>query len=232
MRILLVEDDKQHVEFIRRGLKQEGYCIDHASDGEYGLILALSTSYDLFIFDLMLPSMDGLSLIRNIRSKGITTPILILSALSTVDDRVQGLRSGGDDYLIKPFAFSELVVRLEALYRRATGLSKSAQLCVADLSMDIQRHEVFRNEIRIDLQPKEYILLEYMMRNAGHVLSKTMIMEHVWDYNFDPLTNVVEVRISKLREKIDRGFDCKLIHTIRGVGYVLEKRVNQEVHND
>jgi len=197
MRILLVEDDKQHVEFIRRGLKQEGYCIDHASDGEYGLILALSTSYDLFIFDLMLPSMDGLSLIRNIRSKGITTPILILSALSTVDDRVQGLRSGGDDYLI-----------------------------------DIQRHEVFRNEIRIDLQPKEYILLEYMMRNTCHVLSKTMIMEHVWDYNFDPLTNVVEVRISKLREKIDRGFDCKLIHTIRGVGYVLEKRVNQEVHND
>jgi len=225
MRILLVEDDEKQAEFIRRGLEQEGACIDHAIDGEQGLKIALSAPYDLFVFDLMLPRMDGLSLIHAVRKKGITTPILVLSARNSVDDRVQGLRVGGDDYLVKPFAFSELVARLDALHRRATGLAEPARLSVADLSMDLQRHKVFRGSKAIDLQPKEYVLLEYLMRNTGRAVSKTMIMEHVWDYNFDPQTNVVEARISRLREKVDRPFECSLIHTVRGIGYVLEARL-------
>jgi len=231
MRILLVEDDKRQAEFIRRGLEQEGGCVDHAADGEQGLSLALSTTYDLFIFDLMLPGKDGISLIRDIRAKGITTPILVLSARNSVDDRVQGLRSGGDDYLVKPFAFSELVARLEALHRRATGLAEPDQLSVADLHMDLQRHKVRRGDCSIDLQPKEYVLLEYLMRNAGRVVSKTMIMEHVWDYNFDPQTNVVEARISRLREKVDRPFEHHLIHTVRGIGYVLKNEPQQLASN-
>ncbi len=223
MRILLVEDDKCQAEFIRRGLEQEGACVDHAADGEQGLILALSSPYDLFVFDLMLPLRDGLSLIHEVRAKGVSTPILILSARNSVDNRVEGLRAGGDDYLIKPFAFSEFIARLDALQRRATGLAEPACLSVADLQIDVQRHKVFRGGNSIDLQPKEYLLLEYLMRNAGRVVSKTMIMEHVWDYNFDPQTNVVEARISRLREKVDRPFACSLIHTVRGIGYVLEK---------
>jgi len=224
MRVLLVEDDERQAEFIRRGLEQEGACIDHASDGEQGLNLAVSAPYDVFIFDLMLPLRDGLSLIHAVRGKGISTPILVLSARNSVDDRVQGLRAGGDDYLVKPFAFSELVARLDALHRRATGLAEPARLSVADLSMDLQRHKAFRGDIPLDLQPKEYVLLEYLMRNSGRVVSKTMIMEHVWDYNFDPQTNVVEARISRLREKVDRPFEIHLIHTVRGIGYVLEIR--------
>jgi len=227
MRILLVEDDRRQAEFIRRGLEQEGGCIDHAADGDHGFSLALSAPYDIFIFDLMLPGKDGISLIHDIRAKGITTPILVLSARNSVDDRVQGLRAGGDDYLVKPFAFSELVARLDALHRRATGLAEPARLYVADLHMDLQRHKVCRGKAPIDLQPKEYVLLEYLMRNAGRVVSKTMIMEHVWDYNFDPQTNVVEARISRLREKVDRPFEPHLIHTVRGVGYVLENRCEQ-----
>jgi len=233
MRILLVEDDERQAAFIRRGLEQEGACIDHAADGEQGLNLALSAPYDLFIFDLMLPLRDGLSLIHSVRSKGVTTPILVLSARNSVDDRVQGLRAGGDDYLVKPFAFSELVARLDALHRRATGLAEPAHLSVANLHMDLQRHKVFRGDSMnsnkaIDLQPKEYVLLEYLMRNAGRVVSKTMIMEHVWDYNFDPQTNVVEARISRLREKVDRPFEHCLIHTVRGIGYVLEQRDSKD----
>jgi len=224
MRVLLVEDDERQAEFIRRGLEQEGACIDHAPDGEQGLNLAISAPYDVFIFDLMLPVRDGLSLIHAVRGKGISTPILVLSARNSVDDRVQGLRAGGDDYLVKPFAFSELVARLDALHRRATGLAEPARLSVADLSMDLQRHKAFRGDIPLDLQPKEYVLLEYLMRNSGRVVSKTMIMEHVWDYNFDPQTNVVEARISRLREKVDRPFEIHLIHTVRGIGYVLEIR--------
>ena len=223
--MLLVEDDERQAEFIRRGLEQEGACIDHAPDGEQGLNLAVSASYDVFIFDLMLPLRDGLSLIHAVRGKGISTPILVLSARNSVDDRVQGLRAGGDDYLVKPFAFSELVARLDALHRRATGLAEPARLSVADLTMDLQRHKAFRGDLPLDLQPKEYVLLEYLMRNAGRVVSKTMIMEHVWDYNFDPQTNVVEARISRLREKVDRPFETHLIHTVRGIGYVLESRV-------
>ncbi len=222
MRILLVEDDKRQAEFIRRGLEQQGDCVDHAADGEQGLSLALSTTYDLYIFDLMLPGKDGISLIRDIRAKGVGAPILVLSARNSVDDRVQGLRAGGDDYLVKPFAFSELVARLEALHRRATGLAEPDRLRVADLHMDLQRHKVRRGDCAIDLQPKEYLLLEYLMRHAGRVVSKTMIMEHVWDYNFDPQTNVVEARISRLREKVDRPFESQLIHTVRGIGYVLK----------
>jgi len=224
MRILLVEDDLKQAEFILRGLRQEGDIIDHASDGEQGLNMAVSMSYDVFIFDLMLPLRDGLSLIHEVRSKAITTPILILSARNSVDDRVRGLRAGGDDYLVKPFAFSELSARLEALYRRTIGGDDPISLCVGDLSMDLKRHKVFREEQVLDLQPKEYVLLEYLMRNAGRAVSKTMIMEHVWDYNFDPQTNVVEARISRLREKVDRPFEYSLIHTMRGVGYVLENR--------
>jgi len=224
MRILLVEDDERQAEFIQRGLKQEGNCIDHAADGEYGLSLALSAHYDVFIFDIMLPLRDGLSLINAVRAKGVSTPVLILSARNTVDDRVQGLQAGGDDYLVKPFAFSELVARLHALHRRATGQPEPGRLNVADLVMDLQRHKVFRGATPIDLQPKEYALLEYLIRNSGRVVSKTMIMEHVWDFNFDPKTNIVEVRISRLREKIDRPFANPLLHTVRGIGYVLENR--------
>lgn len=228
MRILLVEDDERQAEFIRRGLKQEGANIDYAADGEDGLNLAVSASYDLFIFDLMLPVRDGLSLIHAVRAKGITTPILVLSARNSVDDRVRGLRAGGDDYLVKPFAFSELVARLEALQRRATGLAEPARLSVADLHVELQRHKAFRGEKKLDLQPKEYVLLEYLMRHAGRVVSKTMIMEHVWDYNFDPQTNVVEARISRLREKVDRPFERHLIHTVRGIGYILEDRTVED----
>ncbi|PCI45513.1 MAG: DNA-binding response regulator [Proteobacteria bacterium] len=225
MRILLVEDDEKQAQFIRYGLEQEGIYVDHAADGECALDLISSAApYDLFIFDLMLPHMDGLSLIHAVRSKGITTPILVLSARNSVDDRVQGLQVGGDDYLVKPFAFSELIARLDALHRRATGLAEPARLNVADLSMDLQRHNAFRNNKAIDLQPKEYVLLEYLMRNTGRVVSKIMIMEHVWNYNFDPQTNVVESRVSRLREKVDRPFEHPLIHTVRGVGYVLESR--------
>jgi len=224
MRILLVEDDIHQAELIRRGLEQEAVCIDHAADGEQGLSMALSASYDLFIFDLMLPLMNGLSLIHTVRAKGVTTPILVLSARNSVDDRVQGLQVGGDDYLVKPFAFSELIARVEALHRRATGLAEPTHLNVSDLRMDLQRHKAYRGSQAIALQPKEYVLLEYLMRNAGRAVSKTMIVEHVWDYNFDPQTNVVEARISRLREKVDRPFSVPLIHTVRGIGYVLEER--------
>ncbi len=224
MRILLVEDDQKQAEFIRRGLRQEGFCIDHASDGEQGLNRALSAPYDLFIFDLMLPLRDGISLINIVRAQGVSTPILVLSARNSVDDRVKGLQAGGDDYLVKPFAFSELLARIDALHRRATNLNEPVQFNVADLHLDSRRQKVFRGSSPIDLQPKEYALLKYLMRHAGRAVSKTMIMEHVWDYHFDPQTNVVESRISRLREKVDRPFDLQLIHTVRGIGYVLEER--------
>ncbi len=225
MRILLVEDDHRQAQFIVHGLQQEGVCVDHVADGEAGLHQSLCAPYDVFVFDLMLPIRDGLSLIHEVRSKGITTPILVLSARNSVDDRVRGLHAGGDDYLIKPFAFSELYARIQALYRRATGMAEPTQLALGPLRLDLQRRKVSRSEQTIDLQPKEFALLEYLMRNAGRVVSKTMIMEHVWDYNFDPQTNVVEARISRLREKVDRPFEIALIHTIRGVGYVLEYRL-------
>lgn len=209
--------------FVIKGLKQGGFAVDHATDGEDGLHLALHESYDAAIVDIMLPKLDGLSLINEMRRNKINTPVIILSAKRSVDDRVKGLQTGSDDYLTKPFAFSELLARIQALIRRTTGIAESTRLRVGDLSMDLLSREVTRRGKRIDLQPREFALLEYLMRNAGRVVSKTMIMEHVWDYNFDPETNVVEARICRLREKIEVGFEKKLIHTIKGMGYVLRE---------
>ena len=222
MRLLLVEDDLKIASFILKGLKEAGFAVDHAPDGEDGLHLALNEPYDAAIIDIMLPKRDGLSLIEELRRQKINTPVLILSAKRTVDDRIKGLHSGGDDYLIKPFAFSELLARVQALIRRASGATEPTRLSVGDLSINFLTREVIRDGKKIDLQPREFALLEYLMRNAGRVVSKTMIMEHVWDYNFDPQTNVVEARICRLRDKVDRDFETGLIHTIRGVGYVLK----------
>jgi two-component system OmpR family response regulator len=223
MRLLLVEDDVKIASFVVKGLSAAGFAVDHATDGEQGLDLGLSEPYDVIIVDLMLPKRDGLSLIERLRREKIKTPVIILSAKDSVDDRVKGLEIGSDDYLTKPFAFSELLARVQALMRRASGTIESTRLTVGDLSLDLVTREVARNGQRIELQPLEYALLAYLMRNAGKVVSKTMIMEHVWHYNFDPQTNVVEARICRLRDKIDKGFDPKLLHTVRGVGYVLRK---------
>lgn len=222
MRILLVEDDKNIASFIIPGLKQAGFVVDHAMDGEEGLYMALEQPYDTAIIDIMIPKLDGLSLIEELRREKIKTPVIILSAKRSIDDRVKGLQTGSDDYLTKPFAFSELLARVQALIRRSTNSSDPTSLAVGDLSMDLLSREVIRNNKKIELQPREFTLLEYLLRNAGRVVSKTMILEHVWDYNFDPQTNVVDVLICRLRNKVDRDFDDKMIHTIRGVGYVLK----------
>ncbi len=223
MRILLVEDDIKIASFILKGLKAAGFAVDHAVDGEQGLHLALTEPYDGAVVDLMLPKLDGLSLIEQLRREQVRTPVIILSAKVSIDDRVKGLYAGGDDYLTKPFAFAELLARIQALIRRAGGVAEPNRLTTGDLSIDLQTRKVFRKGVSIDLQPREFALLEYLMRNQGNVVSKTMIMEHVWDYNFDPQTNVVEARVCRLRDKIDKPFEEKLIHTIRGVGYVLKK---------
>jgi two-component system OmpR family response regulator len=223
MRILLIEDDRKIASFIVKGLKAAGYAVDHAPDGEEGLHLALTEPYDTAIVDIMLPKLDGLTLIGKMRAANVSTPVIILSAKGSVDDRVKGLQTGSDDYLTKPFAFSELLARVQALMRRAGGISEPTRLSLGDLSMNLITREVTRGGRKIELQPLEFSLLEYLMRNAGRVVSKTMIMEHVWDYNFDPQTNVVEARMSRLRDKINRGFDRKLIQTVRGVGYVLKE---------
>jgi two-component system OmpR family response regulator len=223
MRLLLVEDDVKIAHFITNGLREAGFAVDHAADGEDGLHLALTEPYDVAVVDLMLPKVDGLTLIEAVRKNNINTPVLILSAKRSVDDRVKGLKTGSDDYLIKPFAFSELLARVQALIRRSTRVTAPSELKVADLTLDLNTRKVFRAEEEILLQPLEFSLLEYLMRNAGRVVSKTMIMEHVWDYNFSPQTNVVEARICYLRDKIDKNFAIKLIHTVRGVGYVLRE---------
>ena len=223
MRILVVEDDVKIASFIIKGLKAAGYAVDHALDGETGLDMALSEPYDTAIIDIMLPKLDGLSIIERMRKENVHTPVIILSAKGSIDDRVKGLQTGSDDYLTKPFAFSELLARVQALIRRASGLSEPTRLTVGDLSLNLLTREVTRGRRKIDLQPIEFSLLEYLMRSAGRVVSKTMIMEHVWNYNFDPQTNVVEARICRLRDKIDRDFEPKLIHTVRGVGYVLKE---------
>jgi two-component system, OmpR family, response regulator len=223
MRILLVEDDAKIASFITKGLKAAGYAVDQALDGERGLHMALTEPYDTAIIDVMLPKLDGLSLIERIRKEKIRIPVVILSAKGSVDDRVKGLQAGSDDYLTKPFAFSELLARVQALIRRASGLSEPTSLSMSGLSMNLLTREVTRSGRRIELQPIEFSLLEYLMRNEGRVVSKTMIMEHVWNYNFDPQTNVVEARICRLRDKIDRDCDKKLIQTVRGVGYVLKE---------
>jgi len=223
MRLLLVEDDTKIASFIQKGLKAAGYAVDHAGDGERGLDLALTEPYDVAIIDIMLPKLDGLSLIRQLRRARVATPVIILSAKDSVNDRIRGLETGSDDYLTKPFAFSELLARVQALIRRSSGTTEPTRLTFADLSMDLITRDVRRGDKKIDLQPLEFSLLEYLLRNKERVVSKTMIMEHVWDYNFDPMTNVVEARISRLRDKIDRNYPEKLIHTVRGVGYVIRK---------
>ena len=223
MRILLVEDDPKIASFVLKGLRAAGYAVDHAGNGEDGLHLLLTEPYDAAVIDIMLPGQSGLSIIGTLRRKKIHTPVIILSARGEVDDRVKGLETGADDYLTKPFSFSELLARIQALIRRAGEVSEPMRLSVADLSLDIVTRRVVRDGRKIELQPLEFSLLEYLMRSAGRVVSKTMIMEHVWDYNFDPRTNVVEARICRLRDKVDKEFDRKLIHTVRGVGYVLKE---------
>jgi len=224
MKILLVEDDDQISSFMVKGLKQAGYTVNRVDNGEDGLHFAQSEDYDLAIVDIMIPKLDGLSLINRLRQKRITTPVIILSAKNSVDDRVKGLQAGGDDYLVKPFAFTELLARIQAIIRRTSQNPEINILEIADLKLDVLRRKVFRGEKEIILQQGEFVLLEYLMRNAGRVVSKTMIVEHVWDYNFDPQTNVIEARICRLRDKIDRSFNKKLLHTVRGFGYVIEEK--------
>ena len=222
MRLLLVEDDLKIASFIMKGFKEAGFSVDHVADGEEGLHLALHEPYAVAIIDIMLPKLDGLRLIEVLRRQKINTPVLILSAKRSVDDRVRGLQTGGDDYLIKPFAFPELLARVQALIRRVNGSTEPTSLTFGDLSLDLLRREVHRSGKRIDLQPREFALLEYLMRNAERVVSKTMILEHIWSYQFDPQTNVVDVLVSRLRSKVDKDFPEKIIHTIRGIGYVLK----------
>ena len=219
MRILIVEDDEKIASFIVKGLKQDGYAVDHCTDGERAVVLAQTVSYDAVVVDLMLPKLDGLSLIRLLRARGIRVPVLILSAKVSVDDRVRGLQAGGDDYLTKPFAFSELLARVQALIRRATQAAEPARLTVGDLTLELLSREVRCGGGKIDLQPREFSLLEYLMRHPNRPVTKTMILEHIFDYSFDPQTNVVDVLVHRLRSKVDR--DKERIQTIRGVGYVL-----------
>jgi two-component system OmpR family response regulator len=225
VRVLIIEDDKDVASFIQKGLAQAGWNVDHADDGKDGLFLATTEKYDALVVDRMLPGVDGLTVIRTLRASNNGTPALILSALGEIDDRVSGLRAGGDDYLVKPFAFTELVARLEALIRRAgaKGTSAATTLKVGDLQMDLLRREVRRGENTIDLQPREFQLLEFLMRHAGQVVTRTMLLEGVWDYHFDPQTNVIDVHISRLRQKIDKGFDKPLLNTVRGLGYMLHE---------
>jgi two-component system OmpR family response regulator len=224
MKILVVDDDVRMAQFVSRALHEHGYVVRHAANGQEGLELALAEPFDAAVVDIMLPGLDGLSLIRGMRAQKVLTPVIVLSAKSGVDDRVKGLQAGGDDYLVKPFALAELLARIQALLRRASAAAEPVHITVGPLSIDLVRHRVACEGREIDLQPREYSLLEYLMRNAGRVVSKSMIMERVWEYNFDPQTNVVEARICRLRDKIDRVAPLKLIHTVRGVGYVLETR--------
>jgi two-component system OmpR family response regulator len=223
MRALIVEDDGTIADFVAGGLREAGFVVDHAADGQLGLEMARDGGYDVAIVDLMLPRLDGISLIQSLRRTGVRTPVLILSARQSVNDRVTGLEIGGDDYLVKPFAFPELLARVQALIRRASGAPAANQVTVGDLTLDLHSRTATRDGREIEpLRPREFALLEYLMRNAGRVVSKTMILSHVWDYSFDPRTNVVDVLVFRLREKIDKGFDRKLIHTVRGIGYVLK----------
>ncbi len=227
MRILLIEDDARSADFIRKGLSQAGYSVIHAADGADGYFKAKTEECDLAVIDVMLPSMDGFTVVKRLRADGITLPVLFLSARSAVEERVRGLESGGDDYLTKPFAFSELLARIQALLRRTSPNSaEPVKLTVADLTIDLLSRRVYRGDVRIEIQPMEYALLEYLARNAGRVVSKTMIIDHVWEYNFDPCTNIVETRICRLREKLDKPFPEKLLHTVRGFGYVLEPQTD------
>ena len=222
MHALIIEDDASIAEFIARGLREAGFAVDVASNGHDGFEGALTQEFDVVIVDLMLPGRDGLSVIDELRRRGRTTPVLILSAKRSVDDRVRGLQAGGDDYLTKPFAFAELLARVQALVRRASRIPDAATtLTVGDLTMDLLSRRVTRAGQPIELRPREFTLLEYLMRHAGTVVSKTMLLSHVWEYNFDPQTNVVDVLVSRLRDRIDKPFETKLLQTVRGVGYVI-----------
>ena len=222
MRILVAEDDNVIADFVAQGLREAGYAVDVASTGTEGLKKALDGAYDAAVIDVMLPGIDGLAMIEQLRARHVRTPVLILSARRSVDDRVKGLQAGGDDYLTKPFAFAELLARVQALLRRAGGAAEPTRLTTGDLSLDLLTRRVERAGKPLDLRPREFALLEYFMRHPGRVLSKTMILSHVWGYSFDPGTNVVDVLVSRLRDKVDREFDQKLIHTVRGAGYVLK----------
>jgi two-component system, OmpR family, response regulator len=221
MRVLIIEDDKDAASWLLKGLKESGHLVDHAADGEQGLALAREGVHDVLIIDRMLPKLDGLSVIRGLRADGLVTPVLILSALSDVDERVKGLRAGGDDYLAKPYAFSELLARIEGLSRRNSGAALETRLKACDLELDLLTRDVTRAGKDIPLQPREFKLLEYLMRHAGHIVTRTMLLENVWDYHFDPQTNVIDVHVSRLRAKIDKGFDEPILQTVRGAGYMI-----------
>jgi two-component system, OmpR family, response regulator len=223
MRILVVEDDRKIASFVVKGLKQSGFAVDHAGDGQSALAVATATPYDAAVVDIMLPEMDGLSVVQELRQRKISVPVIFLSARSSVDDRIKGLQSGGDDYLVKPFAFSELLARVQALIRRATrSSSEPTMLKAGDLVLNLITREAIRGGRTIELQTREFALLEYLLRNVGRYVTKTQILEHVWDYSFDPQTNVVDVLVCRLRNKIDRDFERKLIQTLRGVGYAIK----------
>ncbi len=221
MKLLLVEDDVQTAEHLVKSLRQQGHVVDHAADGRDGLVQAMDGAYDVMIVDRMLPKVDGLALVKSLRAAGVVVPVLFLTALGGIDSRVEGLEAGGDDYLIKPFAVAELLARVSALARRPPLSEEKTVLQLADLEMDLLQRRVTRSGRRIDLQPQEFRLLEYMLRNAGRVVTRTMLLENVWEFHFDPQTSVVETHISRLRAKVDRGFERPLIHTVRGAGYCL-----------
>lgn len=225
MHILVIEDDEQTAAYLKKGLAESGHTVDHAADGKEGLFMAMETAFDLLVVDRMLPALDGLSIIRTLRAADKSMPVLVLSALGDVDDRVEGLKAGGDDYLVKPFAFAELLARVEALGRRGdAGPTRETALREGDLSMDLLARKVTRGGQAIDLQPQEFRLLEYLMEHRAQVVTRTMLLEGVWDYHFDPQTNVIDVQISRLRAKIDKPFAYPLLHTVRGAGYRLEDK--------
>ena len=222
MKLLVVEDDREAAAFLIKGLRESGFTVDHAADGTQGLVMATSGSYDAMVVDRMLPGVDGLAIVAALRAGENQTPVLILSALDAVDDRVRGLKAGGDDYLTKPYAFSELLARLEALTRRRSAPQATTRLRVGELEIDLLAREVTRQGREIDLLPREFRLLEVLARHAGHVVTRTMLLEQVWDYHFDPQTNVIDVHVSRLRQKIDKGFPKPMLHTVRGAGYCLK----------
>jgi two-component system, OmpR family, response regulator len=223
MKLLVIEDDKEAAAYLRRALMEVRHNVDLAASGRDGLMLAASEMYDVIILDRMLPQLDGLAILRTIRASGVKTPVLLLTALGGIDDRVEGLEAGGDDYLVKPFAFAELLARVNALSRRPPVQDVQVSLSVSDLTINLMKHTVMRGGKRIELQPREFQLLEYLMRRAGRVVTRTMLLEGVWDFHFDPKTNIVETHMSRLRGKIDRGFNRELIHTVRGAGYCLRE---------
>ena len=226
MRLLIVEDDRDAADYLVKAFREIGHVADRAADGEEGLALALEGQYDVLVIDRMLPKLDGLSLIGQLRAEGVETPVLILSALGQVDDRVKGLRAGGDDYLPKPYSFAELAARVEVLSRRRGGRNEETVYRVGDLELDRLSHRVSRGDDEIVLQPREFRLLEYLMKHAGQVVTRTMLLENVWDYHFDPQTNVIDVHMSRLRSKIDKGYARSLLHTVRGAGYVIRDPKN------